>query len=83
MLRPISRSLLAAIVVLAVVGGPGKAQLQFDEPTGVAADSTGNLHVADSGNARIQVQHVAAGERPVAGGVQDELLVQLRFVDIA
>lgn len=39
----------------AVVGTEGKSQLQFDEPTGVAVDSRGNIHVADSGNARIQV----------------------------
>ena len=39
----------------AVVGTEGKSQLQFDEPTGVAIDSDGNIHIADSGNARIQV----------------------------
>ncbi|MCB0218512.1 MAG: tetratricopeptide repeat protein [Chrysiogenetes bacterium] len=39
----------------AVVGTEGKSQLQFDEPTGVAIDSEGNIHVTDSGNARVQV----------------------------
>jgi DNA-binding beta-propeller fold protein YncE len=35
-------------------GGRGKAGGQFDNPRGVVVDSSGNLYVADAGNARIQ-----------------------------
>ncbi len=36
-------------------GQTGSAQGQFDKIRGIAADKTGNLYVADSGNNRIQV----------------------------
>jgi tripartite motif-containing protein 71 len=36
------------------VGGPGSGDGQFISPGGVAADGSGNVYVADSGNDRIQ-----------------------------
>jgi hypothetical protein len=41
--------------VLALIGGPGAGPGQLDTPFGLAVDAAGNLHVADSGNERIQV----------------------------
>ncbi len=35
-------------------GGQGRGRGQFDNPRGVATDATGNLYVADLGNARVQ-----------------------------
>jgi len=35
-------------------GGQGKGRGQFDVPRGVAVDVSGNLYVADTGNARVQ-----------------------------
>ena len=36
-------------------GSNGEGNGQFNAPTGVAVDSTGNIIVADWGNSRIQV----------------------------
>jgi DNA-binding beta-propeller fold protein YncE len=41
-------------VVTGVLGGPGKALGQFDQPHGIAVDSTGAIYVAEVGNQRIQ-----------------------------
>ncbi len=41
--------------VLRIIGGPGSADGEFSTPHGVAIDAQGNLYVADTGNARIQV----------------------------
>jgi uncharacterized protein (TIGR03663 family) len=38
-----------------VWGGPGIGPVQFSEPRGLAADARGNIYVADTKNARIQV----------------------------
>lgn len=35
-------------------GSPGSAPAQFDEPVGIVVDGEGWVHVADTGNARIQ-----------------------------
>lgn len=35
-------------------GSPGTGNGQFDAPTGIAVDATGNVYVMDSGNARVQ-----------------------------
>jgi hypothetical protein len=35
-------------------GGPGRIPGAFDDPEGIAADSAGNVYVADTGNNRIQ-----------------------------
>lgn len=40
-------------------GSNGEGNGQFNAPTGVAVDSNGNIIVADWGNSRIQVEHVA------------------------
>jgi DNA-binding beta-propeller fold protein YncE len=40
--------------VSAFEGGQGKGRGQFDKPRGVAVDASGNLYVADLGNARVQ-----------------------------
>ncbi|MBI4327195.1 MAG: hypothetical protein HY674_18315, partial [Chloroflexi bacterium] len=37
-----------------IVGGPGGAPGQFNNPWAIALDSAGNLYVADSGNHRVQ-----------------------------
>ena len=39
---------------LEIIGGPGLAPGQFNNPWGVALDSAGNLYVADSQNHRVQ-----------------------------
>ncbi len=36
-------------------GTPGTSEGQFEEPTGIAVDSLGNVYVVDRGNSRIQV----------------------------
>lgn len=40
-------------------GCSGEGNGQFNAPTGVAVDLNGNIIVADWGNSRIQVTHVA------------------------
>ncbi|MGA9623164.1 MAG: peptidyl-alpha-hydroxyglycine alpha-amidating lyase family protein [Bryobacteraceae bacterium] len=40
--------------VVGVLGGPGKAPGQFDQPHGIAVDSTGAIYVAEVGNQRVQ-----------------------------
>jgi DNA-binding beta-propeller fold protein YncE len=42
-------------------GGSGSGLGEFNEPTGVAVDGTGNVYVADSKNNRIQKLDVASG----------------------
>ena len=39
---------------LEIIGGPGLAPGQFNDPWGLALDSAGNLYVADSQNHRVQ-----------------------------
>jgi DNA-binding beta-propeller fold protein YncE len=53
--------------VNAFVGGQGKGRGQFDSPRGVAADASGNLYIADLGNARVQ-KFSAEGDFLVAFG---------------
>ncbi len=38
-----------------IVGGPGSGPGQFSEPRGLAADSRGNIYVADTKNSRVEV----------------------------
>ena len=40
--------------VTGVLGGPGKAPGQFDQPHGIAVDSTGAIYVAEVANQRVQ-----------------------------
>lgn len=40
--------------VVGVLGGPGKAPGQFDQPHGVAVDSTGAIYVSEVANQRVQ-----------------------------
>ena len=40
--------------VIGVLGGPGKAPGQFDQPHGVAVDSTGAIYVTEVANQRVQ-----------------------------
>ncbi|WP_240419299.1 S-layer homology domain-containing protein [Paenibacillus periandrae] len=42
-------------------GGSGRGPGEFNNPKGVAVDSSGNVYVADSGNERMQKLTVAAG----------------------
>jgi uncharacterized protein (TIGR03663 family) len=44
----------SALAPLAVWGGEGSGRGQFEEPRGLAADSSGNLFVADTKNNRVQ-----------------------------
>jgi len=37
-----------------IIGAPGSKDGQLKSPVGVAADGSGNLYVADTGNNRIQ-----------------------------
>ena len=41
-------------LVNALAGGQGNGRGQFEHPRGLAVDQSGNLYVADTGNARIQ-----------------------------
>ncbi len=49
------------------VDGPGYAA-QFDRPTGIALDSSGNLYVCDTGNNRIRLISKNGSVTTVAGG---------------
>jgi len=40
--------------VVGTLGGPGKGPGQFDQPHGIAVDSTGAIYVAEVGNQRVQ-----------------------------
>ena len=44
-------------------GGPA-VQAALDGPTGVAVDASGNLYIADYGNARIRIVHSPAADQP-------------------
>ena len=40
--------------VVGMLGGPGKAPGQFDQPHGIAVDSTGAIYVTEVANQRVQ-----------------------------
>jgi tripartite motif-containing protein 71 len=40
---------------LATIGSAGSGDGQFNDPEGIAVDSSGNIYVADSGNERVEV----------------------------
>jgi DNA-binding beta-propeller fold protein YncE len=46
---------MAMAVLLQNGGTSGAGDGQFDQPTGIAIDSSGNVYVVDRGNSRIQV----------------------------
>jgi hypothetical protein len=44
-----------------IIGGPGLAPGQFNNPWSIALDAAGNLYVADAGNHRVQKLYAVRG----------------------
>ncbi|MFQ5963857.1 MAG: NHL repeat-containing protein [Candidatus Scalinduaceae bacterium] len=49
--------------VLLEFGSKGDGKGQFDKPTGITADSQGNIYVADSKNKRVQVLNISGSQK--------------------
>lgn len=63
---------------LLVVGGPGRAPGQLDQPRASAVDKAGNLYVADTANKRIQ--KFAPTGQPLAAWGEGDLIEPLGLV---
>lgn len=53
---------------------------QFNEPTGLAMDKSGNLYVADSGNQRIRLVNFLANEVETVAGSEDTNIVDTSYI---
>jgi DNA-binding beta-propeller fold protein YncE len=49
--------------VLLKFGSKGAGKGQFDKPTGITADSQGNIYIADSRNKRVQVLNISGSRK--------------------
>ncbi len=68
-------------------GGPA-AQALLNQPYGLAVDSSGNLYIADLGNARVRkisadgtIQTVAGGGKTIAGGNVSAVAVNVQLLE--